>query len=230
MNEDCLILEVRPAAGGLEAKLWANDLFRMYSRFATSCNFKTEILDDEVLRVMGEGACDKFRYEAGVHRVQRIPKTEKSGRIHTSTATVAILSEIPENKLKIDPKDLEFQAFRSSTQGGQNVQKVSTAVRLRHKPTGITVTCQSERYQAQNRKIAEGLLRAKLWAQEEEKRQAQISGTRADQVGRGMRAEKIRTYNYPQNRVTDHRLNKSFHDLQAILDGSLGIIIRGFTK
>jgi peptide chain release factor 1 len=225
-----VILEIRPAAGGLEAKLWANDLLRMYSRFADSCNFKTEILDDGVLRITGERIFDKLKYESGVHRVQRVPKTEKYGRVHTSTATVAVLPEIPEQQLKIDPKDIEFQAFRASTQGGQNVQKVSTAVRLRHKPTGITITCQSERYQAQNRKIAEDHLRAKLWALEEEKRKAQISGMRAAQVGRGMRAEKIRTYNYPQNRITDHRLNKAFHDLTSILNGNLGVIIGSFTK
>lgn len=230
MNENSLILEIRPAAGGLEAKFWTKDLFRMYRRFATSCNFKTEILDDGVLKITGEGALDKFKYESGVHRVQRIPVTEKSGRIHTSTATVAVLPEIPEHQLKIDPKDIEFQAFRASTQGGQNVQKVSTAVRLKHKPTGITVTCQSQRYQAQNRKIAEDLLRAKLWAQEKERRQTKISGMRATQVGRGMRAEKIRTYNYSQNRITDHRLQKSFHDLQSILDGNLGVIIGSFAK
>jgi peptide chain release factor 1 len=225
-----IILEIRPAAGGLEAKLWADDLLRMYSRFADSYNFKTEILDDGILKITGEGIFDKLRYESGVHRVQRVPKTERYGRVHTSTATVAVLPEIPEHQLKIDPRDIEFQAFRASTQGGQNVQKVSTAVRIRHKPTGITITCQTQRHQAQNRKIAEDLLRAKLWALEEEKRKTQISGMRATQVGRGMRAEKIRTYNYPQNRVTDHRFNKSFHDLASILDGNLGVIVGSFTK
>jgi len=155
--------------------------------------------------------------------------TEKYGRIHTSTATIAILPEIPEKEIKIDAGDLEWQFFRASTQGGQNVQKVSSAVRLIHKPTRIAVTCEQERTQEQNRQIALQLLRAKLWEQEEAKRQATIKKQRAP-IGRGMRAEKIRTYNYPQNRVTDHRLKKKFYNLDAILDGNLNKIVSSFTK
>lgn len=230
MNKNSIILEVRPAAGGLEAKIWAADLTRMYLRFANRQNFKTQLINEGTLRVSGENVFEKLKYEAGVHRVQRIPKTERYGRIHTSTATVAVLPEIEEKDLKINPEDIEFQAFRASSQGGQNVQKVSTAVRLRHKPTGITVTCQTERSQNQNRMLAMNHLRAKLWAMEKEKKQTKISGMRAAQIGRGMRAEKIRTYNFSQNRVTDHRTGKTYYDLGGILDGNLDIIIRDLQK
>jgi peptide chain release factor 1 len=216
-----VILEIRPAAGGDEAKIWSNDLLRMYLRFAQKKGLKAEIFDENTLKIYSPQAWQLLKYEAGVHRVQRIPKTERYGRIHTSTATVAVLPEIPENELQINPNDLEFQSFRASGHGGQNVNKVSTAVRLIHKPTGVVATCQSQRYQDQNRKIALQILRSKLWQSEEEKRQSQIDQTRKDAVGRGMRAEKIRTYNYPQSRITDHRINRSFHNLEDILDGNL---------
>lgn len=229
MNKNSIILEVRPAAGGEEAKIWAGDLIRMYRRFANRQNYKTRSLDEHVLRISGENIFNKFKYEGGVHRVQRVPKTEKYGRIHTSTATVAVLPEIKKKDFEINPADIEFQAFRASSQGGQNVQKVSTAVRLKHKPTGITVACQTERSQGQNRNLALDHLRAKLWVMEEEKKQSAASRQRRTQIGRGMRAEKIRTYNYPQNRITDHRINKSWHDLQGILDGNLEPIIKSLS-
>lgn len=224
-DERNCILEIKGAAGGDEAKLWAEDLLRLYSRFAESKRFKIEKLDDYVLKIIGPGAFGLFKFEAGVHRVQRIPTTEKRGRIHTSTATISILPELEDIDLYINPDDIAFEAFRSGGHGGQNVNKVSTAVRLRHIPTGIVVTCQTERFQHQNREIAMELLRAKLWEIEIEKRQNEIGSLKSTQVGRGMRAEKIRTYNFPQDRVTDHRINKSFHNLPKILDGDIEDII-----
>lgn len=225
-----IIIEVRPGTGGEEAKIWARDLSRMYLRFANRQNFKTQILDEGVFRISGESASEKFKYEAGVHRVQRVPKTERYGRIHTSTATVAVLPEIEKKDFEINPEDVEFQAFRASSQGGQNVQKVSTAVRLRHKPTGTTATCQTERSQIQNKMFAMNHLRAKLWAMEEERKQGAISHERRAQIGRGMRAEKIRTYNLSQNRITDHRIGKSYYDLGGILDGNLETILKDLQR
>lgn len=219
LNFRNVILEVKGAAGGDEAKLWAQELLRMYTRYAQLHGLKTEMIDEQVAKITGSEAFGILKYEAGVHRVQRIPSTEKRGRIHTSTATVSVLPELEDLDLHINPEDIEFAAFRAGGHGGQNVNKVSTAVRLIHKPTGITVTSQSERSQNQNREIAMKLLRAKLWEMEIEKKQSEISSLRATQVGRGMRAEKIRTYNFPQDRLTDHRINKSWHNLPAILDG-----------
>jgi peptide chain release factor 1 len=172
----------------------------------------------------GADVFEMLKNESGVHRVQRIPLTEKRGRIHTSTATVAILPKINEQEVKVNPSDLDWQFFRASTQGGQNVQKVSSAVRLIHKPTGIVVTSEQERFQEQNRKIALDLLRAKLWEKQEEEKEKTIAGYRSV-IGRGMRAEKIRTYNYPQNRVTDHRINKSWGNLDSIVDGNLDKVV-----
>ncbi|MDO8657764.1 MAG: PCRF domain-containing protein [Candidatus Levybacteria bacterium] len=214
-----IILEVKGAAGGDEAKIWGEELLRMYTRFAQINGFKVEQLDETVFKVCGHDVFGVFKYEAGVHRVQRTPITEKRGRIHTSTATLSILPELEDIDLHINPEDIEFEAYRSGGHGGQNVNKVSTAVRLKHKPTGIVVTCQTQRFQAQNREIAMELLRAKLWEIEVEKQQSEISSIKSTQVGRGMRAEKIRTYNFPQDRVTDHRINKSWHNLPSILDG-----------
>jgi peptide chain release factor 1 len=221
------IIEVRGAAGGEEAKIWASDLLRMYTRFAQGQGWKTELVAENTLKVSGENAFKLLENESGVHRVQRVPMTEKSGRIHTSTATVAVLPELGDCEIKVNPMDLEWQFTHASSHGGQNVQKVSTAVRLRHRPTGIVVTAQSERYQAQNREIALSLLRAKLWEQEEVKKEQVIAGYRSP-IGRGMRAEKIRTYNFLQDRVTDHRLKKNFHHLEAILEGELRKIIGTF--
>lgn len=225
MKNDTAIIEIRSAAGGDEAKIWADDLLRMYMRFAEKQGWKIGLVDGGVLRIQGSGVFNKLKWEAGVHRVQRIPKTERYGRIHTSTATVAVLPEIPEAKIKIDPEDLDWQFFRASTHGGQYVQKVSTAVRLKHKPSGIVVTCQQERTQEQNRKIALDLLRSKLWQKQEEAKQNKIGDMRRAAVGRGMRSEKIRTYNFPQNRVTDHRLKKSWKNLDQVLEGKLEKII-----
>jgi len=218
-------IEIRSAAGGNEAKIWADDLLRMYLKYATKRGWKTSAIDDSTLLITGEGAFDTLKNESGVHRVQRVPTTEKRGRIHTSTASVAVLPEIKEQDVKIDPADLEVKFFRSSGAGGQNVNKVSTAVRITHKPTGIATTSQQERAQVQNRAIAMDLLRAKLWEKEEEKKEKEIAGYRSA-IGRGMRAEKIRTYNYPQNRVTDHRLNKKWSNLDSIVDGNLEKIIQ----
>lgn len=224
MEPQTLYLEIRGATGGDEAKIWANDLLRMYLRYAATKVWKVSQVDDATILISGYGAFDALKNESGVHRVQRVPETERRGRIHTSTATVVVLPEVRESDIQINPSDLEWQFFRSSSQGGQNVQKVSTAVRLTHKPTGIVVSAQRERFQEANRKIALSLLRAKLYELEEEEKMRTISGYRSV-IGRGMRAEKIRTYNFPQDRLTDHRLKKSFGNLEAILDGSLDKII-----
>ena len=219
-----VILEVKGAAGGEESKLWAQGLLRMYVKFAQKKGLRVESLDQNVIKITGSSANPPFKifkYEAGVHRVQRTPATEKRGRIHTSTATVSVLPELEDIDLHINPDDVQFEAFRSGGHGGQNVNKVSTAVRLTHKPTGIVVTAQTERFQAQNREIAMEMLRSKLWEKEVEKRHEEIGTLRATQVGRGQRAEKIRTYNFPQDRLTDHRINKSWHNLEEILDGNI---------
>ncbi len=202
MNSDVAILEFRAGPGGEEAKIWAKDLLRMYVRYANLLDWKVEQLDDNVIRIRGPQAFTKLQYEAGTHRVQRVPTTERQGRIHTSTATVAVLPDIPENEIQIRPEDLEWDFYRSGGKGGQNVNKVSSAVRLRHKPSGMVVQCQTERDQYQNRQVALSMLRAKLWEQEELEN-ARVAGDARSIIGRGMRAEKIRTYNYPQNRVTD---------------------------
>ncbi|MEK7543985.1 MAG: peptide chain release factor-like protein [Patescibacteria group bacterium] len=220
MNQDIAILELRPGPGGDEAKIWAGDLLRMYTRYATISGWKVDSLDDLVIRIRGSGVFTKLQYEAGTHRVQRIPTTERHGRIHTSTATVAVLPEIPESEVSIRNDDLEWNFFRSGGKGGQNVNKVSSAVRLRHKPTGIVVACQTERDQFQNRSVALSMLRAKLWEKQLLEQELALSDSRSV-IGRGMRSEKIRTYNYPQNRVTDHRINKSWHNLDAIIEGKM---------
>ena len=213
-------IEVRSAAGGDEAKIWSTDLLRMYMRYATKQSWQTKSIDEKTLRLEGDETFNLLKNESGVHRVQRIPATEKRGRIHTSTSTVAILPEIKEADIQINTSELEWQFYRASAQGGQNVQKVSSAVRLTHKPSGIVVTAQEERFQEQNRKIALDLLRAKLWGRQEEEKEKTIAGYRSP-IGRGMRAEKIRTYNFPQNRVTDHRIGKSWKNLDSIIDGNL---------
>lgn len=225
LDDRDIIIQVSGAAGGEEAKLWGDELLRMYSRFAERVSLKIENVDDGVLSVSGKfkekATFGLFKYEAGVHRVQRIPTTEKRGRVHTSTATVSILPKLEDIDLHINPADIEFEAFRSGGHGGQNVNKVSTAVRIKHTPTGIVVTASNERSQGQNREIAMNLLRAKLWEIEVEKQQKEISSLKSTQVGRGMRSEKIRTYNFPQDRLTDHRINKSWHNLPKIMDGEI---------
>ena len=230
-----VILEIRSAAGGDEAGLFASDLLRMYTRFAQNQNWKVEELDrnegglgnikEVVVQISGRGVFDKLQNESGVHRVQRVPKTESAGRIHTSTATVAVLPEVETAQVEINPKDLEFEAFRSGGHGGQNVNKVSTAVRIKHIPSGVVVKSQTERSQAQNREIAMGILRSKIYAQEEESKSSRLGNLRLAQVGAGDRSEKIRTYNFPQDRVTDHRIGKSWGNLEEIMNGKLDKII-----
>ena len=217
-------IEIRGATGGDEAKLWGADLLRMYERFALKKGWKTTPVDDKTVIVSGPGVFDLLKNESGVHRVQRVPVTEKRGRIHTSTATVAVLPEIKETEVQINPQDLEISFYRSGGHGGQNVNKVSTAVRLVHKPTGIVITASEERFQEANRMIALSLLRAKLWERDEERKIKEIADYRSP-IGRGMRSEKIRTYNFPQDRVTDHRLNKSWGNLDTVIDGNLDKIM-----
>ena len=220
MNPDVAILEFRPGPGGEEARLWANDLMRMYTRYGNILGWKVEEIADNAIRVKGPEAFTKLQYEAGTHRVQRVPSTERQGRIHTSTATVAVLPELPENEISIRSEDLEWDFYRAGGKGGQNVNKVSSAVRLRHTPTGIVVQCQTERDQFQNRQVALSMLRGKLWERELLQRETAVSEQRSV-IGRGMRSEKIRTYNYPQNRVTDHRIGKSWHNLEDIIAGKM---------
>ena len=219
------IVEVKGAAGGDEAKIFSLELLRMYQRFAELKGFRTEEMDEQTIKVIGKNAFGLFKYEAGVHRVQRVPDTEKRGRVHTSTAVVTALPELEDIDMHIHPDDIEFEAYRAGGHGGQNVNKVSTAVRLKHKPSGIVVTAQTERNQHQNRENAMKILRAKLWEIELAKRADMLSELRSTQVGKGMRAEKIRTYNFPQDRLTDHRINRSYHNLPAIMDGDLEKIL-----
>ena len=230
-----VIVEIRAGAGGGEAGLFAADLFRMYSRYAQAKGWQVGVIDSNqsevggfkelIFEIKGEGAFSRFKHERGVHRVQRVPITEASGRIHTSTTTVAVLPEAEEIELNINPDDLKMEFFHSRGAGGQNVNKVTSAVRITHLPTGIVAACQDERSQIRNRMKAMAVLRARLLDMEQQKQSESIDKERRMQVGSGQRAEKIRTYNFPQNRVTDHRINLSFHNLQRILDGELDEIV-----
>lgn len=223
-DDNTAYIEVRGAAGGDEAKIWAGDLIRMYMRFAIKNNWKTILLDESTLKIKGDKSYKFLKNESGVHRVQRIPATEKRGRVHTSTATVAVLPEVEDREISINPNDLDIQFYRAGGHGGQNVNKVSTAVRLTHKPTGIVVTASTERFQEQNRLNALALLRAKLYELSEQKKMREIAGYRSA-IGSGDRSEKIRTYNFPQDRVTDHRIGKSWGNLDAIIDGNLDKVV-----
>jgi peptide chain release factor 1 len=233
-DERDVIVEIRAGAGGDEAGLFASDLYRMYHRYAESHGWATELLSlnetgiggfkEVVFAVKGKrGAApySRLKYESGVHRVQRVPITESSGRIHTSTATVAVLPEVDEVEVEIDPNDLRIDVYGSSGPGGQHMQKNATAVRITHLPTGMVVACESQRSQFQNRARALAILRARLYEQEEQRQLAEVGAVRRSQVGTGERAEKIRTYNFPQNRVTDHRIGLTSHRLENILDGDI---------
>lgn len=225
MDNSAAIMEVRGGAGGEEAKIFADNLIRMYLRFAETHKMKYEMLEEGVFKFKGKNAYGTFKYEAGVHRVQRVPETESSGRIHTSTASVAVLPEVPPTRIEIREEDLDWKFTTGGGHGGQNVNKVATAVLLTHRPSGIVVNCRQERYQQQNREIALELLRARLWEIEEEKRLSKLLEKRRNAVGTAARSEKIRTYNFPQTRVTDHRIKKSWHNLHEILAGQLDDIV-----
>jgi peptide chain release factor 1 len=230
-----VIMEVRAGAGGDEAGLFAADLYRMYTRYAEAHRWKTDILSSHdtgvgglkeiVFEIAGKGAYSRLKYESGVHRVQRVPATESQGRIHTSTATVAVLPQIDDVEIEIDPSDLEIDVYISSGPGGQHMQKNATAVRITHKPSGIVVSAESERSQTQNRERAMSILRSRLYEAERERQMEERGETRRLQVGSGGRSEKIRTYNYPQNRFTDHRINLTMYRLEAIVNGDLDEII-----
>ncbi|MFH1524479.1 MAG: peptide chain release factor 1, partial [Chloroflexota bacterium] len=226
-----VFVEIRAGTGGEEAAIFAADLYRMYTRYAERQNWKVEMMDSNaigvggfkevVFQVKGKGVYSKLKYESGVHRVQRVPTTESSGRIHTSTATVAVLAEVEDVDVEIPTSDLKIDVFRSSGAGGQNVQKNATAIRITHLPTGMVVAVQDERSQLQNKVRALSILRARLYEIAEEKRRSTEDAIRHSQVGTGERSEKIRTYNYPQNRVTDHRINVSIFNLPAVMQGDI---------
>lgn len=230
-----VIIEIRGGAGGDEANIFAGDLFRMYSRYAERRKWKTEIMTSNEsdmggfkeisFMISGQGAYSRFKYESGVHRVQRIPATESSGRIHTSTVTVAVLPEVEEVDVQLDMNDVRIDVFRASGNGGQCVNTTDSAVRITHIPTGIVISCQDEKSQLRNKEKGLRVLRARLYDMEAEKQHAEISAERKSQVGRGNRNERIRTYNYPQGRVTDHRVGLTLHRLDAIIDGDLDEIM-----
>lgn len=234
-DDKSVIVEIRAGAGGDEAGIFAADLFRLYTRYAETQGWKTEIIDSHetgvggfkevVFEIKGRGAYSRLKYESGVHRVQRVPATESQGRIHTSTATVAVLAEVDEVDVNIEEKDLEVQSYRSGGAGGQHVQKNDTAIRITHKPSGIVVTCQDERSKTQNLLRAMGVLRARLYEMELERITSEQEADRRSQVGSGDRAEKIRTYNYPQNRVTDHRINLTMYNLERFMNGEIDQLV-----
>lgn len=239
-DERNVIVEIRAGAGGDEAALFGGDLLRMYIRYAERHGWKSEMLSgsptglggfkEAVLAIGGRGAYSRLKYESGVHRVQRVPATEASGRIHTSTATVAVLPEAEEVDVNIKPDEIRVDTYRAGSAGGQNVNKVETAVRITHLPTGIVIACQDERSQHQNREKAMRILRAHLLERAMEQQQAEIAQARRRQVGTAERSEKIRTYNFPQDRVTDHRIGKTVHDLPSVLDGDLDDMIEALVS
>jgi len=235
-----IILEIRAGTGGEEAALFAADLFRMYSKYCAKKGWSLEIMDinqtglkgikEVICYISGKNVYKYLQYESGVHRVQRVPETEASGRIHTSAATVAVLPEAEEVDVEIKPQDIEIETFRASGHGGQHLQKTDSAVRIRHKPTGIVVQCQDERSQIKNREKALKILRARLYDMKLQQQQQELARLRKSQVKSGDRSEKIRTYNFPQNRVTDHRINLTLYNLQEVLDGELDEIINALIK
>ncbi len=239
-DEKSVIIEIRAGTGGEEAALFAADLYRMYARYAEKHTWTTEILSSNrtgiggfkevIFLIKGKGAYSRFKYESGVHRVQRVPITESGGRIHTSAATVAVLPEMDEVEVRIAPEDLRVDVFRSTGHGGQSVNTTDSAVRITHLPTGIVATCQDERSQLQNKLRAMSILRARLYDMEEHRRMAKMDAERRSQVGTGERSEKIRTYNFPQNRVTDHRIGLTSYRLKEMLDGELDEFIHGLAS
>ena len=230
-DERDVIIEIRAGTGGAEAGIFAADLYRAYTRYAVNQGWKVEVMDSNptevggfnkiVFEIQGKGVFSRVKFESGVHRVQRIPNTESQGRIHTSTATVAVLPVVDEVELKVDPSELRIDIFHAGGHGGQNVNKVATAVRIVHEPSGLTVVCQDERSQYKNKQRAMSMLRSRLFEAEQMRHDAEISENRRSQVGGAERSEKIRTYNYPQDRVTDHRSNANFHDIPRLMDGGL---------
>jgi len=240
VEKQSAIVEIRAGQGGDEAGLFAHDLYRMYTRYGQTKGWKERVLDSNVSTVggykeivfelSGAGVYDEMQNEGGVHRVQRIPKTEKQGRVHTSTATVAVLLKPKKTEVNISPSDLEITTYKSSGPGGQYVNKTESAIRIVHKPSGLVVTCQSERNQVQNKETALTLLAARLLRAQEESDLSKLSTERRDQIANAKRSEKIRTYNFPQDRITDHRINKSWHDIESIMEGKLDGIIKAFKK
>ena len=230
-DERDVIIEIRAGTGGAEAGIFASDLYRAYSRYAQNQGWKVDVMDSNqtevggfnkiVFEIQGKGVFSRMKFESGVHRVQRVPNTETQGRIHTSTATVAVLPLVDEVEVKIDPNELRIDIFHAGGHGGQNVNKVATAVRIVHEPSGLTVVCQDERSQHKNKQRAMSMLRSRLFEAEQVRQDAGISEARRSQVGGAERSEKIRTYNYPQDRVTDHRSNENFHDIPRLMDGGL---------
>ena len=239
-DEKNVIVEIRAGTGGDEAGLFAADLYRMYSRYAQRHAWKTDVIDvnetgigavkEIVFEVRGKGAYSRLKHESGVHRVQRVPATESSGRIHTSAATVAVLPEAEEVDVEVNAEDLQIDVFHSSGHGGQNVQKVATAIRITHKPTGIAAVCQDERSQFKNKEKAMSVLRSRIYAQEVERQRRERSDTRRAQVGSGDRSERVRTYNFPQSRITDHRIGLTIHSLAQALDGEIDGIIEALLE
>ncbi|MCR4327901.1 MAG: PCRF domain-containing protein [Patescibacteria group bacterium] len=240
MNPRKIILEIRAGAGGDEASIFAGDLARMYQRYATQQNWTFSVLDKNenslsgfkslVAEIKGDGAYEALQHESGVHRVQRIPKTEKAGRVHTSTASVAVLPIVEAKEVNINQGDLEVSFSRAGGPGGQNVNKVETAVRILHKPTGIVISCREERSQHANREKALEILRAKLYEMEQHKATGSVTDMRREQVGSADRSEKIRTYNFPDDRITDHRFGAKVHNIEKVLDGDLDMLLKKIQK